>query len=83
MAELQNQAERPRRPIIHAERGRTRMFETHPSSIMHLQDDDDLDDLDDDLDDDELGDEDDDDSDEDDEEEGGWQVTASRRSTPI
>jgi hypothetical protein len=53
------------------------MRETHASSIMHLQDDDDdVDEFDDELDEDELGDEDDDDGEEDEEE--GWQV--ARRS---
>jgi hypothetical protein len=57
------------------------MRETHASSIMHLQDDDDdLDDLDEDLDDEDLDDEDDGDEDE---EEEGWQVGASHVITPI
>jgi hypothetical protein len=77
MAELQHQPERPWRPDLHAERGWLRMPETHASSIIRLQDDDDDDDLDDDLDEDELDDEDDEDNDEDDDE-GSWRVVGDR-----
>jgi hypothetical protein len=78
MAELQIQPERPWRPDLHAERGWLRMPETHASSIMRLQDDDDdTEDYDDDVDDDELDDEDDEDNDEDDGEEG-WRVVGDR-----
>jgi hypothetical protein len=53
------------------------MRETHGSSIMRLDDDDDVGEYDDDLDDDELDDE---DGEDDDEEEEGWQVGASKRT---
>ena len=73
MAELHSQADRPRRPAIHAERGRTRMRQNPASSIRHLQDDDDdVDEFDDEYDEEEDGDE-DDESEEDDDEES-WQV---------
>ena len=49
------------------------MPETHASSIMRLQDDDDVDENDDDLDEDELDDDEDEENDEDDDEES-WRV---------
>ena len=49
------------------------MRETHASSVMHLEDEDEMDEFDDELDEDELDDEDDNDDEEDDEEEG-WRV---------